>query len=259
MWEVNLDAETLYWTVSLRDLYDVSSSFERGTRMHGYFHPESQESISNALTAYRVEGTHFDIEAQRLTASGRTRWAQIKGERVEDGDATELRVVVRDITDRKEREQRLIVLNRVLRHDLRNKLTIVTGYADHVESELEGLDPTEARVRLCSFPLENALMSVEEIKANSGDLTELSQNVRKFGETIERVDTTDSVAVRPIVTDLGVEYTDEYPDAHIDLDVDGIESFPASESTNSSKTRFSTATAQNRVSNLVSPLTPKTG
>lgn len=228
-WEVNLDAETLYWTDGLRDLYDVSSSFEpRYEDAIGYFHPESRERVSAALEACRIDGTPFDIEAQILTAAGRTRWAQIEGERVGDGDATKLRGVVRDITDRKEREQRLMVLNRVLRHNLRNKLTVVTGYADHVESKLEELavseeiEPTEARERLCSFPLDDALTSIEEIQASSGDLTELSQKVRKFGETIERVDITDSVAVRPVVTDLGAEYTDEYPAARIDLDVDEI-------------------------------------
>nr|WP_277410129.1 ATP-binding protein [Natrinema longum] len=38
--------------------------------------------------------------------------------------------VVRDITQRKEREQYLQVLNRVLRHNLRNDLTVVIGYAE---------------------------------------------------------------------------------------------------------------------------------
>ncbi|WP_336328785.1 PAS domain S-box protein [Halovenus sp. HT40] len=229
-WEVDLEAETLYWTDGLRDLYDVSPSFEPTYEdAIGYFHPESWETVANALEACRVDGTPFDIEAQILTAAGRTRWVQIEGERVEDDDAPKLRGVVRDITDRKEREQRLMVLNRVLRHNLRNKLTVVTGYADHVGSALQELDvaakidPSEAKDRLRSFPLEDALASVREIQASSDDLTELSQKVRKFGETIEKVDITDSVAVWPVVTDLGAGYAEEYPNASIDLDVDDVE------------------------------------
>jgi signal transduction histidine kinase len=135
---------------------------------------------------------------------------------------------VRDITGRKERERRLRVLNRVLRNNLRNKLTVVTGYADHVESELEELavpadiDPEEAKERLRSFPMEDALTSVREIQASSDDLTELSQKVREFGETIERVDISDSVRVRPVVNDLTARYAESYPDASIDLDVDDV-------------------------------------
>jgi PAS domain S-box-containing protein len=228
-WEVDLDTETLYWTDGLRDLYEVSASFEpQYEDAIGYFHPESRETVADALEACRVDGTAFDIEARIITASGRTRWVQIEGDRVGDDEAPKLRGVVRDITERKEREQRLMVLNRVLRHNLRNKLTVVTGYADHVESTLEdldvpeGADPARAREALRSFPLEEALTSVREIQSSSDDLTELSEKVRKFGEIIEKVDVTDSVAVRPVVTDLGAEYTEQYSHAAIDLDVDDV-------------------------------------
>ncbi|ELY70987.1 histidine kinase N-terminal 7TM domain-containing protein [Natrinema versiforme] len=48
-------------------------------------------------------------------------------------------VILQDITDRRRREQRLEILNRVLRHNLRNDLTAVRGYvgiaADRVEDD----------------------------------------------------------------------------------------------------------------------------
>jgi len=37
---------------------------------------------------------------------------------------------VRDISERRQREQRLEVFNRVLRHDLRNQLDVITSHAD---------------------------------------------------------------------------------------------------------------------------------
>ena len=47
-----------------------------------------------------------------------------------DGDLLGYSVVLRDVTERRNREQRLSVLNRVLRHNLRNEMSIVSGYAE---------------------------------------------------------------------------------------------------------------------------------
>lgn len=44
-------------------------------------------------------------------------------------------LLLRDVTDRETRGQRLTVLNRVLRHNLRNGLDVVLAHADHVEDE----------------------------------------------------------------------------------------------------------------------------
>ena len=44
-------------------------------------------------------------------------------------------VVLADITDQKLREQRLAVLNRVVRHNLRNELSVVRGFAREIGSE----------------------------------------------------------------------------------------------------------------------------
>jgi two-component sensor histidine kinase/PAS domain-containing protein len=46
-------------------------------------------------------------------------------------------VVLYDITEERQREQRLTVLNRVLRHNLRNELTVVTGHAKSIGSRTD--------------------------------------------------------------------------------------------------------------------------
>jgi len=52
------------------------------------------------------------------------------------GDAPVARTVLfRDVTDRQTRDQRLAVLNRILRHNVRNDLDVVLAYADHVDDE----------------------------------------------------------------------------------------------------------------------------
>ncbi|MFB6107626.1 MAG: ATP-binding protein [Haloplanus sp.] len=44
-------------------------------------------------------------------------------------------VLFRDVTDQQTREQRLTVLNRILRHNVRNDLDVVLAYADHIDDE----------------------------------------------------------------------------------------------------------------------------
>jgi len=44
-------------------------------------------------------------------------------------------VVFRDVTDRRTREQRLTVLNRVIRHNVRNELDVVLAHADRIDDE----------------------------------------------------------------------------------------------------------------------------
>ncbi len=52
-----------------------------------------------------------------------------------DRDPVARAVVLRDVTDRRTREQRLSVLNRILRHNVRNRLDVVLAHAERVEDE----------------------------------------------------------------------------------------------------------------------------
>ena len=56
---------------------------------------------------------------------------------VTDDRGTELGVVLslRDVTDRELREQRLAVLNRVLRHNLRNKVDVIKSHAEALDAD----------------------------------------------------------------------------------------------------------------------------
>jgi len=53
-------------------------------------------------------------------------------------------LVLRDITGLRASRQRLSVSNRVLRHNLRNDMNVVLGYADQLESRLDGEDARHA-------------------------------------------------------------------------------------------------------------------
>jgi PAS domain S-box-containing protein len=124
---------------------------------------------------------------------------------VGDGD-DRLLVNVRDVTERQRYEQRLRVLNRVLRHDLRNDANVVLGYADLLlKSDLE---PSVRR-------------RAETVREKANRLVELGEQAREVDRTlhaergesqpIQLHDTVDSVAWRARET---------YPNAQVDTDVD---------------------------------------
>jgi PAS domain S-box-containing protein len=117
--------------------------------------------------------------------------------------------VVRDVTDLHEREQRLSVLDRVLRHNIRNRLNVVMGYA----STLTGDD--------------NAT-----VRASATTIVEASQELLDLSETARRFET----ALRPqggpaAPLDLAVHLPDvvenanmAYPEASVELVLPATES-----------------------------------
>ena len=114
-------------------------------------------------------------------------------------------IVLQDITAEREREQRLAVLNRVLRHNLRNDLNVVQGFIDI------------ARERTDDPELENYLATAEE---NTRGVIELGEKARD----IERVVGSDDrepgeLHLRALFEELRTELLEIHPDATITLNV----------------------------------------
>ncbi len=101
----------------------------------------------------------------------------------------------------KEREQRLQVFNRVLRHNLRNDMTVVVNYAEFVADESD--DP---QVR----------QAAEKISSRGWDLVDLSEKARRVGDAMEGDDAA-PVEIDPesVAADAADAVRAEYPDADI--------------------------------------------
>jgi len=78
-------------------------------------------------------------------------------------------VVLQDVTAERQRRQRLDVLNRVLRHNLRNDMTVVTAHADILVDALDG-DHAD---------------SAAAIRAVAGDLADLGEKARRAADTVD--------------------------------------------------------------------------
>ncbi|MFB6284337.1 MAG: sensor histidine kinase [Halobacteria archaeon] len=116
-------------------------------------------------------------------------------------------VIVSDITDRKEREQRLEVLNRVLRHNLRNDLAVGIGRAEIIRDTGE----------------EISISSAEVIKKKLEQFVEFIEKYREAEEILEREDNEWNVVdVKDTVEDVFKKYRSKYPDADMTIDVTDV-------------------------------------
>lgn len=87
----------------------------------------------------------------------------------DDGEFQGTVGVLRDITQRKRREQGRMVLTRVLRHNVRNRLNVVMGHAEALAKQRIPGDPKE---------------SIESILEASEDLVRLSDKARRVDEAL---------------------------------------------------------------------------
>ena len=183
-------------------LLDVSESQAVGVHARELFgdYPELVERFEDAL----------DVETEiSITENGEQRYFHLditpvgRGADVVDGRL----IVLRDITELKEREQELDllkqVLSRVLRHNIRNDVTVVSGYAEELAAETEGRTAGMA----------------QQILEKSDDIASRSRKAA----TIERVLTGDDTLVTLELSSLTESCVEtirtEFPDAEIALDV----------------------------------------
>ena len=118
--------------------------------------------------------------------------------------------VVRDISERVQREQQVAVLDRVLRHNLRNDLTVVLGRAELLSDRLE--DP------------ENREM-LETIQRRCDRLMEFAEKARRAQRVLDHAltESTSSVDISAIVDRVTDRVSRSNPDASLSATVgDGV-------------------------------------
>ncbi|WP_138004502.1 PAS domain-containing sensor histidine kinase [Halalkalirubrum salinum] len=93
-------------------------------------HPADRERTMDAMGRLSA-GIPIDIEFRIQPDPNRTRWVWAQGQPIfEDGTVSRVGGFVRDITRRRQRSHHLDVIDRVLRHNLRNDLNVILGYAE---------------------------------------------------------------------------------------------------------------------------------
>lgn len=121
----------------------------------------------------------------------------------DDGEFQGTVGVLRDISEQRQREQRLAVFNRALRHNLRNDMSLILGQADTLQETLDGAE----------------LDKMTMIRERGERLVALAEKARDIEETLEGQDyVLTAVNVSELTRDRVTAIRDEYPAATVTVD-----------------------------------------
>ncbi|WP_255151133.1 PAS domain-containing sensor histidine kinase [Halorarius halobius] len=170
------DAYEDIWGRSVEELYENPSTFLEDV------HPEDRERVHEAMARVSA-GERAEVEYRIDAEPAGSRWVWVKGAPVyEDGEVARIVGFTRDVTDRRRRERQLRVMDRLLRHNLRNDMNVVLGHAEianehgdeqvsesmeRVVETVEGLLSTAAKsreiLRVLSTPSERRRVDVASV------------------------------------------------------------------------------------------------
>jgi PAS domain S-box-containing protein len=124
------------WGRSVAELYEDATSFVDGIdeRDAEEFRREFESVRAEVHSGDPADSYSFEFRVRQ--PDGELRWIDAAGYTIDlSDDETRYVGVAKDITERKRREQRLEVFNRVLRHNLRNHLDVIKAHAEAVGDE----------------------------------------------------------------------------------------------------------------------------
>ena len=169
----------------------------------------AKNSLEEVANGESVQIRDFPIEAR----SGQTVYVDVRAVPIYAADvAPEARtpadivgaqVMVQDASDRRQREGLISVINRVLRHNVRNKLTVINGYADMLATELDGDDAEKA----------------EQIVGTADRLLDLTKSARQIEDNRELSPELEAVDLAPVLHDAIDQLNTRYPEASVTAEI----------------------------------------
>jgi len=153
---------------------------------------DAEEAATVELVNYRRDGTPF--------------WNRVQINPVFDeaGDLTHYLGFQSDVTERRRTEKLIELLNRVLRHNLRNDMNAIRGWATAIrDGDADGARDAGARI--------------ERI---SRELSDLSEHARELEQYVRHPRDPERLAPGEMVTDVIATHRKEYPDAAFDARIE---------------------------------------
>ena len=201
-WELDFETETVQWTKGTRRIHEVSDEFEPTLDdALAFFHSKDQEKLEKAIETCRNHGAPFDLEVRLITAENNIRWVRTIGKRVDHSERRLLRGAIIDVTDHKHREKQRSVLNRILRHTVRNEMNVVKGNASLIHETAADDD------------VQDYAATIEESAEGLTEISEKATTVDTFFTRDSALDVTCDVGA--IVSNLAAEFAEKYPDADL--------------------------------------------
>mgnify|MGYP006280082995 CR=1 FL=1 len=120
----------------------------------------------------------------------------------EDGDIDGTVAICRDVTERRDRERQLQVLDRVLRHNLHNEMNVVMGHAEQILEAPDGDHAAFAR----------------QILDSGRDLVDMANKERRIVKLLSEEPTLETIALRPLLSELVAALNESHPGSRVTLE-----------------------------------------
>ncbi|WP_050033145.1 sensor histidine kinase [Halorubrum halophilum] len=138
LFQCSADGTLARWNDRLAAAAERGGEELSGTDLTALFDDETRDAVAEALRRVYREREPADCEATLLTRSGeRVPYRLALGPIVEGDKVVGAVGVGEDRTEASIREERLAVLTRVLRHNFRNDLNVVTGFTERAIETVE--------------------------------------------------------------------------------------------------------------------------
>jgi PAS domain S-box-containing protein len=187
-------------------LYGYAAAELRATTVGEFTPPSTKFSEERAvgLIAAAAAGDSQAFEWQIERSNGELRWLRVHLNATTVDGVDGVVAEVNDITEYRARERRLRLLSRIVRHNLRNKMNVLLGYADRIRSAVED---------------ESLRAELETVVEITNEVGTLSDSVRQIEEIAEPDATERSPTDLRDVVEAAVERARrEYDDATVRLD-----------------------------------------
>ena len=164
------------------------------------------ESFYEGLWETILDGDTWEAELINQRKSGELYHVEQEISPIENsvGDITHFVAIETDVTDRQLREEQLSVLNRILRHNLRNGINVIEGNATLLAETIDG-EETDAR------------QFVESIQARAANLSALGEKASTVRSLFEQEPPSDA---RYPIGELFAVVTEEFAESHPDVRIE---------------------------------------
>lgn len=209
------EGEFQYWNDALATVTGYSDEAIAAMEPSEFFVADDRADIVNAISR-ALDDEYVRVEATLQTKDGDRIPHEFSAVSFTHNSTELIAGVGRDITERKQREEELqqveaklrtqtnfaTVLNRVLRHNLRNDITVIRGHIERIADQLDDES------------------TVEIVLSHIDNLIDLSQKARELEEVISASTERRHIEMGALIEDVVESIEQEYPAASISVDYD---------------------------------------
>jgi len=208
-----VDTDPLVQSVNraFEETFGYQAEYVVGESLNDYIVPPEHEAEAARVDQQVADGSVTTEVVRRQTANGVQQFAY-RGLPIEYENGRQYGLAIyADITEEVQARQHLRVLHRVLRHNVRNELTVIFGMADRI---------------LAADASEEVQSAASQIIDSAEGLAGVSEKARMAEDILGDPATDTVVDVATAVTDVVADARSTWPDASVEIDLE--QSLPVS-------------------------------